>query len=295
MQAQSEIDQLFALSLEELLNITISVSKKPESIDKAPGTVYVITDKEIQFNGYTSLSEVLEQIPNVTPIDPAYFSFGGMRGNRDSNFSKVLLLINGREVQSITTGETLISNQFGMFNILRIEVLQGPASALYGANAFLGIINIITKSTENDFEGVEVHTETGSDNTQGLGIVVAKKYQDISINASMRNWQSDMDNLNAFVKDRQNFSEGFSDFQVTLADNNNSYSNDSSANQYDILLSYKKLYIGSIGYENRSGNGLEQVVLNYNETEDRRKFNLHYLGYKTTIKQQQLSLEYRKR
>ena len=54
-------------------------------------------------------------------------------------------MINGREVQNLLAGEPFISYQFQTHNVRRVEVMMGPASALYGANAFVGVINVVTK------------------------------------------------------------------------------------------------------------------------------------------------------
>lgn len=113
---------------------------------EVPGTVYVITEEDIRRYGYRDLQEILHRIPSMEMLREGAETKGGVRGFLGS--AKPLIMINGREVVQHKPLSPYISHQFRANMIKRVEIVQGPASALYGANAFSGIINIITKDAK---------------------------------------------------------------------------------------------------------------------------------------------------
>jgi outer membrane receptor for ferrienterochelin and colicins len=146
----SSEEEIFKLSLAELMNIKVDVaSKVNESVIDAPGVVSVITAREIESFGATSLRDILERVTGVVGLT----GFGNrnvinLRGDQLSTSSKhVLILINGRPTRErIASGEDMeVYAMFPINTIEQIEVIRGPGSVLYGTNAFTGVVNIITK------------------------------------------------------------------------------------------------------------------------------------------------------
>src|SRR4051812_47574337 len=134
-------------SFEDLARVVVA-SKNEEDILEAPGTVYVITDKDIERYGWREMREVLAAIPNMDLTWGWGWASGGQRGFRQ-NFAGTLLMIDGREVQNLLADEAMMQN-FPVHRIKRVEVLQGPGSTLYGSNANEGVINIVTKVADKD-------------------------------------------------------------------------------------------------------------------------------------------------
>jgi len=143
-------DDLLDLSLEELMTIEISsASKRPERISKIPASVTVILRKDIEANGYTTLTEVFENIPglfNIYSYDGAPGNFG-LRGSFNSRYqnASIVILVNG--VNQLKDNDR--SNPFEKITlpveaIDRIEVIRGPMSVLYGNGASFGVVNIVT-------------------------------------------------------------------------------------------------------------------------------------------------------
>ena len=98
-QDSTRVEVLSELSIESLMQIEVTtVSKHPELARMAHATVYVVTEKEIIENGYIDLEQVMKNVPGFEPIKFGYFLVGGQRGYF-SNFSRTLIMINGREVQ----------------------------------------------------------------------------------------------------------------------------------------------------------------------------------------------------
>ncbi|MFV8464191.1 TonB-dependent receptor [Flavobacterium sp. LB1P62] len=271
---------LFELSLEELMNIeVITASKKPENQKIAPATIYVVTEKDIIENGYTDLTNLLENVPGVVAIRTDHFTFGGQRGFL-SNFSQTILLINGREMQNLFASETFISTQFATHNIKQVEILQGPASALYGANALVGVINIITKNDSPDFNKIEYHTGIGTQGTQSQSIVFGRNLNDFRISGSFRYFRSNLWDYKDFIKDTINFRQGVPSNAFPV---NQEFKQRSWSLPYAAKISYKGFYVGIEGYELKGSKGLENISLDYINQSDYRQLALYYAGMEKEI------------
>ncbi len=151
IQISSEIKDLEELSLEELLNVEITVaSKSKERLMDAPGIVSVISRDELKRFGGTTLSDILERVPGLA-TSTSYFSDRSIISARGDQIkvtgSHILFLIDGRPIREILEGgiSSDLLETFPVNIIERIEVIKGPGSVLYGNNAFSGVINIITQ------------------------------------------------------------------------------------------------------------------------------------------------------
>lgn len=146
-------DDLSGLSLQDLANLQVtSVSKAPESLQRASASVYVITHDDMMRSGATSLLEALRLAPNllITQVSSASYTISarGMGGNSTAqNFSnKLLMLIDGRSVYTpLYSGIYSDAQDILLEDIDRIEVISGPGATLWGANAMNGVINVITR------------------------------------------------------------------------------------------------------------------------------------------------------
>ena len=128
-----------------------SVSKVFEDPNKAPTSIHVITHEEIQNRGYQSIVEILQDIPgfDINIVKGVNYAMIQPRGYRSNLSDRVLFLIDGVEENDMNTDNPWISRQYNMDYIKRVEVVYGPASTMYGANAFGGVVNIITKSPDD--------------------------------------------------------------------------------------------------------------------------------------------------
>src|SRR5512133_1052613 len=105
--------------------------------------------------GYRDLKDILRNVPGIEYSYPNSHLFGGQRGF-SSFWELTKLLINGREVNSLASGALFVINQFPLTGVKRVEIIQGPASVLYGPEAFSGIINIVTKDIDTDTSKSEI-------------------------------------------------------------------------------------------------------------------------------------------
>ena len=155
------------MSLEELLNVRITTaSRVSQRAGEAPATVIVITKKQIETRRYRNLAEVLNDLPDVKvndKSDPQSFNTFSIRGITRQD--KFVILMDGIKVSSPVNDQLPVLENFPIYLAKQIEVVLGPGSALYGADAMSGVINIITdKSGSADLLEASV---TGG--TQGYG------------------------------------------------------------------------------------------------------------------------------
>ncbi|MVW64153.1 TonB-dependent receptor plug domain-containing protein [Massilia sp. NEAU-DD11] len=139
------------LSIEELANIDVtSVSRRPERLQDAPASVYVITADDIRRSGARNLVEALNLAPNLQVArgsNANYFiSARGMNGTSNSPANKLLVMIDGRSVYSpLFSGMFWDEPDVMLEDVERIEVISGPGGTLWGVNAVNGVINITTR------------------------------------------------------------------------------------------------------------------------------------------------------
>jgi len=147
-----EVEKLFKMDIEDLMDIKVAVASRSErSIKDLPSTVHIITREEILNNHYASLVDALKDIPEVKVSQPGTGTHGEkylMRGLWGNNYAKIL--VNGIPIRPSAVDGMPIGEQINMRNVERIEVVFGPASALYGADALAGIINIVTVTPEEN-------------------------------------------------------------------------------------------------------------------------------------------------
>ncbi|HEB26811.1 MAG TPA: TonB-dependent receptor [Porticoccus sp.] len=144
----SEMELMSLYGGEEFISIATG-SAQP--IHKAPAVASVVTDKQIERMGATDIDEILETIPGLhVARDAAGFNpIYTFRGIHASYNPQVLMLINGIPITNLFQGDrNLVWGGMPVQAISRIEVIRGPGSALYGADAFAGVINIVTHEAD---------------------------------------------------------------------------------------------------------------------------------------------------
>ena len=149
-----------------------------QPISKAPAVATVISEKEIREIGARDLDQVLETVPGLHVSRRS--RYGGpiytFRGIYSEENPQVLVLVNGIPITDGYVGDRgQIWGGMPVEAISRVEVIRGPGSAIYGAEAFAGVINIVTKNA-NDIEGTEFGARYGSFNTKDAWLLHGGKY-----------------------------------------------------------------------------------------------------------------------
>jgi iron complex outermembrane recepter protein len=155
--AASRNGALFDMSIEELLNLEVtSVSKKAEPLAQTTSAVFVITQDDIRRHGSRSIPEALQLAPglSVLQIDGNKWAIGS-RGFSGRFANKLLVLMDGRVLYTSSFSGVFWDVQDTLMeDIERIEVIRGPGSTVWGANAVNGVINIITRKAVADTGGL---------------------------------------------------------------------------------------------------------------------------------------------
>lgn len=187
-ESVSEAD-LLALSLEELLDVDVGevsvASGFKQTATQAPAVTSVITAQDIQSSGASDLSEVLRQVPGLYAYpNQAFEQSYQMRGIESYSENETLLLINGQPYKNLLDGNRGAWAGFPLENIARIEVIRGPGSALYGADAFAGVINLITK-TATDIAGTETGARVGSERERHAWLLHGGEVRGVEVAANV--------------------------------------------------------------------------------------------------------------
>jgi len=148
----------------------ISAAKRYQSLIEAPAAISIITEEDIRQSGATNIPELLRMVPGLDIIGVSAANYCiSARGFNCPTSNKMLVMIDGRVTYLNFVGITLWSTfPIALEEIKQIEVIRGPGSALYGANALSGVINIITKTPEEmkgnilTFKAGEQETYLGS-------------------------------------------------------------------------------------------------------------------------------------
>jgi len=146
--------------------IVTSVSRHPESLWGAAAAIYVVTSEDIRLSGAQTLRDALRMVPGLDVAAVDYNTSAiSARGLNNTFADKMLVLLDGRPIYTPLFGGT-IWHQWNTFlpDVDRIEVIRGPGGSLWGANAMNGVINIITKSSE-DTQGSIIRGDAGSNYT----------------------------------------------------------------------------------------------------------------------------------
>lgn len=218
--ALAENDSLWDMSLEELgqIRVTTLASGTATPLDKAAAVATVITEDDIIAMGARDIEEVLETVPGMhisrNPIDytPKY----NIRGITSAYGAQTLILINGIPISSLYLGTpSVVWAGMPIKAIKQIEVIRGPGSALYGADAFAGVINITTKSA-NDIPKGEAGFSSGSFNTKSAWLSYGNRNTPIDIGFTLEYTETDgfKEPINA---DSQTFFDSITGTTASLA------------------------------------------------------------------------------
>jgi iron complex outermembrane recepter protein len=177
--------------LQELMNEPVTTaSKSAQSIYDVAAPVYVITARDIQRAGATSIPEALRLAPGVivNQIDPGKWAVS-IRGFAFEYSNKALVLLDGRALYTQLNSSVYWNTMDTVVDdIERIEVIRGPGDARWGSHALNGIVNIITKSSAKT-QGALLSTTVDSHNTQ---ILTARYGGELSPQAHWRTYVKDI-------------------------------------------------------------------------------------------------------
>lgn len=209
-QGDLQEDLGFAYGGEETISIATGYE---QPISTAPAVATVITDEEIRRGGARFLSEVLEWVPGVhSSLSSIRFSpIISIRGIYTDTNPQVLVLMNGVPLNQLLQGDRGPNNDLPVEFIKRVEVVRGPGSAIYGADAFAGVINIVTK-TGKDLNGGEAGLRVGSFDTVDTWVNYGKETKKLNYAFSLQYHSNGTDDDRTIESDAQSLFDPYANF-----------------------------------------------------------------------------------
>ena len=174
--------RLLNLNIEELgaikIDTVFAASKFSEKVTDAPSSVTIVTRDEITRFGYRTLSDIVRAVRGFDVVYDRTYSYTGARGfnSVDDYGSRTLLLIDGHRMNDPIYAIAAVGTE-GLLDVSlieRVEFIRGPGSAIYGSNAFLAVINVVTRSGAS-VNGVEASADAGSFGTYSGRFTLGKK------------------------------------------------------------------------------------------------------------------------
>ncbi|MBD3182995.1 TonB-dependent receptor [Candidatus Poribacteria bacterium] len=160
----------------ELDDIIISATRNPASLENISSSSHIISPVQIQSSASTNLGQILEtsNILNISDYGPGGFAMASIRG---SSSEQVLVLLDGQRINDSRSGVVDLNN-IPLNSISRIEIVKGGNSAMYGADAVGGVINIITKNPVSS--KVKAWSSMGSYSAYNWGIETSRTSDNVS-------------------------------------------------------------------------------------------------------------------
>lgn len=193
IQAEDTIEKTTLITLEDEIKwiheekFVSTATKTREKVSKSGSSVSIITKQDLKKMGARNLMDALKRLPGFS-VQETFIGIPAIevRGVLSGDSEKVLFMIDGHSVNNnlVNGGAIWTYNDFSIADIKQIEVVRGPGSALYGTNAFVAVINIITE-TADDISGLEVTLGSESDTTRKLNLHLGKELSDIKIAANL--------------------------------------------------------------------------------------------------------------
>ena len=293
-------EELDFYTLEEYLNQkVVTPSLYEQHTTEAPSNVIIITKEIIERRGYQNLVEICRDIPG---FDFATFDDGGgeypihniLRGvGGDPGNPKILIMVDGIIQNFINFNwSTLWTNEQMLHDVERIEIIQGPGSALHGANAYSGIINFITKK---NFEGVYTKAWYGQNNSRSLDIHIGETFNKVNISFAVHKYDSDGDsgdrhdpgnyfhNNTAPGTLTQYYSDGIYQIDVPNPYAGTTIPDGFKTNKDDLSFRLKLIStnseFGFFFWERKDGLGSYIVGYEYYSNESDKLYQVHHRGY----------------
>jgi outer membrane receptor for ferrienterochelin and colicin len=234
------MNDLFDMSLEDLMQMEVKITSINKSINQldAPGIISIITEDEILSSGARDIIDVLQLVPGFSFAMDTQGQVGLINRGNWAHENKILFMIDGLTLNEQMYSTMALGNRIAIENIYCIEIIRGPGSAIYGGNAEMSVINIITKSGKqiNGIYGGMSHgsTENKLFFRDNIYLSAGKKYKNLEFSVFGKYG-------NGFRSDKE--------YTDLYGDTYNMIENKLDPTNINLSLKYKELKIRAI-YDN---------------------------------------------
>lgn len=227
------------VSLEELVDVNItSITKMAMPLNKSPVSAYVIKQDEISRKGYRFLPEILKNTPNFHVVNYAAGTrmltkiyVRGIYAN-----DKIVVLIDGIKVKPPTSEPSMFYSSIPLIDVKQIEISLGTSSSIYGADAMLATVNIVTENGEG-LNGFKIKATGGEAGMGEVQVAAGKKINDdisVSLTGSFHSSNQEDSTHNYLPNVAGNLGT------INVAEQNHSFR--FKTNYKDLTLSYYRLH-----------------------------------------------------
>ena len=168
-------------------------SRRVQPTTEAPSSVTIVTAEDISRSGYRTLADLLRGVRGLFVTDDRNYSYVGARGfARPGDYnSRILLVVDGHRINDAVFDQAPISRELDLdpATFQRVEIIRGPASALYGTSAFFAVVNVTTKRGE-DVNGVAIRAGAGNLGRTKIGGIAGGRFRnglDVAFSAGVEN------------------------------------------------------------------------------------------------------------
>ncbi|MDF3030154.1 MAG: TonB-dependent receptor [Moraxellaceae bacterium] len=257
--AASDEEEL-ALAYGDEAMVSIATGRQ-QALSRVPAVATVITARDIEAMGATELEQVLASVPGLH-VSVGHFNYNAIyafRGIFTGYNSQVLMLVNGIPINNVFLGNRGIAwGGMPLANVARIEIIRGPGSALYGADAYAGVINVITRTAE-DIKGSEAGVRAGSFGTREGWIQHGSSHGSLHTAFYLQAGHSD-GHRRIIEQDQQSQIDAFVGSSASLAPGPVNLQRDSLDARADIALDRWRLRAAYQSRELGSGAGLAESL-----------------------------------
>ncbi len=175
--ASNNEDDLFSLTLDELQDISISLATRTEETKTTiPSSITTFNQAQLKRFSFTNVLDILNYVPGFQITRGDWVGAVPKEHSRGVNLDNgyVLILLNGQRLNETSFGKASVYSPFIPISIVeKVEIIRGPGSALYGSNAFLGVVSITTKTQQNN-----IQISYGKNNYQQISVSASKNITD---------------------------------------------------------------------------------------------------------------------
>lgn len=256
---------LFALSFEELSETSVRIATgTPKLLGAAPAATSIITAADLEAMGAQDIDEALEMVPGLHVSHASFVNSSRyfIRGIVSTYNPHTLVLINGIPQTSLFTGDrgerVVGMSGLPVKAIERIEIIRGPGSAVYGADAFAGVINIITKAPEKIHGGI-ASAAYGSFNTWRTSLVESGDIGPVQAMFSLTYGESDGDDP-IITRDNQSVIDAQTGTAASLAPGPSNMAWKNFDARTDLLWEDFRLRVSLRRSESETGQGINESL-----------------------------------
>ncbi|MBN1117495.1 MAG: TonB-dependent receptor, partial [Bacteroidales bacterium] len=259
-EEEVNFNELLNMPIEELLDLNINLqvsSNTQKNLFSSPSTVTVINKETLLNYNFQTVSEAVKTVAGMM-VTRTYLkkNIPTARGVLQDHYAnKILILVNGVPTFNSITGEGIL-DRISIHSLERIEILKGPASVLYGTNAYAGAINLILRNKSENL--VEAHSGLGYFNLYNSGANLNVKHKRLNLFVSGNSYQYHR-------KHTTYLDENGESGEVDDLDINNDFTLWSKYGSHQIFLNGYNMQEGFLGVGSTyaSGAGIPQKLFGY--------------------------------